>query len=175
LGRPANVASKLTDAANKSAEYVTVPAVQVAYENRIQSSFGALSLGLLGGALSPYMPQTQPGPLSGLQQALGGNEWTWVTETLPAFVSQLEVQYVPARIEHKRPDFASFYVTTDSLQTREATPPILLTAAVWSGFKKAKPTSSIVQQALFKRVSISVPGYSGEVFGGQAIFPKLIE
>jgi adenylate cyclase len=163
LGRPANVASKLTDAANKSAEYVTVPAVQVAYE---KSNFG-LSLGLLGGALSPYMSQTQPSPLSG--------EWTWVTETLPAFVSQLEVQYVPARIEHKRPDFASFYVTTDSLQTREALPPILLTAAVWSGFKKAKPTSSIVQQALFKRVSISVPGYSGEVFGGQAIFPKLIE
>jgi adenylate cyclase len=176
LGRPANVASKLTDAANKSAEYVTVPAVQVAYDSSLQSSFGAgLSFGLLGGALSPYMPQAQPSPLSGLLQAVGGNQWTWVIETMPAFVSQLEVQYVPTRLQHKRPDFASFFVTTDSLKTREATPPILLTGAVWSGFKKAKPTSSIVQKALFKRVSISVPGYGGEVFGGQAIFPALVE
>ena len=172
LGRPANVASKLTDTANKPAEYVTVPAVQVAYENNMQYGLWGSLAGT--GALSPYLPALQPSPFSGLQQAVTGNQWTWVTETLPAFVSQLEVQYAPTRITHKRQDFVSFFETTDELKTREATPPILLTAAVWSGFKKAKPTSSIVQKSLFTRVSVSVPGYSGEIFGGRVFFPQLV-
>jgi adenylate cyclase len=76
LSRPANVASKLTDAAKKSAEYITVPAAQVAYEKPVQSSFGLLGLegalglgeglGLGAGALSSYLPVSQPNSLLGL-------------------------------------------------------------------------------------------------------------
>jgi class 3 adenylate cyclase len=104
LGRPANVASKLTDVANKPEENVTVPTVHVAYNT--QSSMGGL-LGLSGaGALSPFFA---PAPVNSLAQALGGGpDWTWKTESLYSFISQLDVQYVPSRVVHKHPDFASF-------------------------------------------------------------------
>jgi hypothetical protein len=102
-----------------------------------------------------------------------GDSWRWVDETLESFVSQLEVNYAPTRITHKRVDFGSFYMSSDTVQTREATPPILMTAAVWSGYRKAEPDSSSVQQSMFKEVSLRVPGYSGKVYGGDVIFPNL--
>jgi hypothetical protein len=40
-----------------------------------------------------------------------------------------------------------------------------MTVAVWQGFKKAKPNSNSVQQSLFRKVDVRVPGYSGEVYG----------
>jgi hypothetical protein len=48
-----------------------------------------------------------------------------------------------------------------------------MTAAVWIGFKKAKPDSNSVQQGFFKKVSVTVPGYTGAIFGGRAEFPQL--
>jgi len=177
LGRPANVASKLTDVANKFEENVAVPTVQVAY--RVQSSMGGLfgsglsGSGLFGsqvGALTPFLNL----PANSLEQALGGaSDWTWKTESLHSFVSQLDVQYVPSRVVHKHPDFASFFLSQETLKTREATPPILMTASVWQGFKKAKPNSTIVEKSLFRKVGVRVSGYAGEVYGGDVIFPKL--
>lgn len=181
LGRPANVASKLTDAANKPAEYVTVPTVSVAYETT--SPKPALS-GLSGLLFDPS--PSNPFGLAGavnqspfgaaLGSALGGTTggaWNWTTESMEAFLSQLEVRYVPPHIAHKRSDFASFILSTGSTQTRQATPPILMTAEVWAGFRKAAPDSTTVKQSLFKKVSLSVAGYSGQVFGGNVVFPAL--
>jgi adenylate cyclase len=192
LGRPANVASKLTDAANKPAEYDTVNKVSVAYETRKQpgllslSAAGMLGLGSAGVSSPPAM-----GGLLGLDAAamlgLGGtgvspfgilntassSKWTWVTETLPAFLSQLEVHYVPSRITHKNPDFGSFHLMNEEVMTKSGTPPILMTTAVWNGFKRAKPDSSSVQKALFEKVSVTVPGYTDVIFGGRVEFPQL--
>ncbi len=49
LGRPANVASKLTDLANKPADAVNVPMVSVAYKNQPFTGLGGLA-----SALSPF-------------------------------------------------------------------------------------------------------------------------
>jgi len=170
LGRPANVASKLTDAANKPAEYNSVPRVSVAYENPSPFLPGSGLAGILcinpspslaGSGLAGVFGALSPNILATTEPAGGG--WKWVSETLETFVSQLEVQYVPARVVHKSPNFASFYMSSDNVQTRDATPPILMTAEVWSGFRKAEPNNSAVQNSLFKKVNVSVPGYSGQV------------
>ncbi|HKS18791.1 MAG TPA: adenylate/guanylate cyclase domain-containing protein [Bradyrhizobium sp.] len=169
LGRPANVASKLTDQANKLGEYSTVPTVQVAYENRTQNPFGlALSSLGTGGALSPFFV-----PYSVSQQPTGGSDWKWKTESLEHFLSQLDVKYVPSRVVHKHPDFASFFLSSETKKTRDATPSILVTEPVWVGFRKAKPNSPLVTKALFKKVGVHVPGYKGDVFGSGAVFNEL--
>jgi hypothetical protein len=115
-----------------------------------------------------------------LQQAVvvapqAGGEWKWRTESLEGFLSQVEVEYLPSRMVHKRSDFASFFLTEETKRVREATPAILITAAVWHGFRKAKPNSNIVKQPLFKKVDVQVSGYSGDVFGGNVIFTELKE
>lgn len=121
LGRPANVASKLTDAANKPEENVTVPNVQVAY--RVQDSIGGLlssglsNQGLFGSGPSGIhsssfgsSPPLPAPPVNPLARALGiGSPWTWKTESLEHFISQLDIQYVPSGVVHKHPDFASFF------------------------------------------------------------------
>jgi adenylate cyclase len=176
LGRPANVASKLTDVANKPGEYVTVPRVSVGFQGQgpfggglsgaLPLSMGGI-LGLGAGALSPFAA-------SSLASASGGNtERTWKTESLESFISQLDVRYLPTHLVHKHPDFSAFYMSDETLKTREATPPILMTSAVWQGFRKAKPNDVIVQKPLFKNVDVKVPGYNGSVYGGNVIFPKL--
>jgi adenylate cyclase len=173
LGRPANVASKLTDVANKLAEYVTVPRVRVGYQ--VQTTFGGLfssPMGL-GGALELGSGALTPFVTSGQASSGGTFDWKWETETLESFVSQLDVEYVPSRIVHKRSDFASFFVSSETVTIRENTPPILITSEVWRGFKKAKPVDVIVQNSMFKKVEVQVPGYADSVFGGNAVFPAL--
>lgn len=181
LGRPANVASKLTDAANKPAEYVTVPNVSVAYETSSPSPAPSGLAGLLFDPL-PSNPfglagAVNPNPFgSALAAAFGGTAggaWKWTTESMEEFLKQLEVRYVPPHIVHKRSDFVSFFVSSGSTQTRQATPPILMTAEVWAGFRKAAPETTIVKQPLFAKVPLSVPGYGGQVFGGNVVFPAL--
>lgn len=192
LGRPANVASKLTDAANKPAEFEMVPKVRVAYETRQQPGpFNLGAVGMLGlGGPAVGAPQTMGGALGlGAAEMLGlygttespfgilntgsTNGWTWVTETVPAFLSQLQVNYVPSRITHKNINFGSFYVLDEPVTTKPDTPPILMTAAVWNGFKKARPGSTSVRDALFAPVEVTVPGYTDVIFGGRAIYPQL--
>jgi adenylate cyclase len=50
-----------------------------------------------------------------------------------------------------------------------------MTAAVWTGYRKAAPTANSVQNGWFKPLRVPVPGYSGEVFGGDVIFNALKE
>ena len=45
--------------------------------------------------------------------------------------------------------------------------------AVWNGFKRAQPNSTSVQQGFFKKVTVTVPGYTDDIFGGQAEYPIL--
>lgn len=168
LGRPANIASKLTDLANKPAETKTMPIVQVAYNEPVQSgllglgsSFG--SLGLLGSspATNLFMsnqPQT---------------EWKWKTESLEDFVSRIEVQYVPSRLVHKDSKFASFCLSSETRERRAATPPILMTASVWKGFREEHPDDPVIKKGLIKRIRLRTPGNTEAVFGGDVIFTSL--
>jgi hypothetical protein len=136
------------------------------------SPFGALNTSLGGTGTSPFGVLNTANSNS-ISISSSSDRWEWITETLPTFLSQLEVHYVPSRIVHKRPDFGSFYLTSDEVMTKASTPPILMTAAVWNGFKRAKPNSSSVQRQFFKKVTVTVPGYTDVIFGGQAEFPHL--
>jgi hypothetical protein len=119
-------------------------------------------------------------PTSPIQSAFYGaapstNEWEWVTEQPKQFLSQLEIQYVPPRMTHQNPRFASFYLSEETIETRRATPPILMTESVWSGYRHAEPNSGAVTKSLFKKIKLNTPGYAGDVYGGDAIFPALKE
>jgi len=198
LGRPANVASKLTDAANKPAEHEEIDTVRVAYETRVPptpfgSGLGALNIGAIGEANSPFtglgalyglnVPATNPlssltdrasVPFGVLNSALSNTDrWEWVNETPSAFLSQFEIRYAPVRLTHKRADFGSFYMMSETVETRASTPSILMTKAVWNGFKREQPSSTVVRTPLFNKVNIAVSGYADDIYGGQPEFPGL--
>lgn len=171
LGRPANIASKLTDLANKPSEEIQVPMVSVAYEEpqggglgSALSNYSALSFGSLAppGLLGLYAPPSSPSPA-----------WRWVDEKPIDFLSNLESEYLPKRLKHKDPNFASFIQITKSVQIRQETPPILMTGSVWAGYRRAQPERVAVKKNLFKKLVVNLPSYAGEVYGGDVIFPGL--
>jgi len=150
LGSPANVASKLTDLANKPGERLEGTKVCVAYRRPP----GALSSLLIGAPAAP---------------------WEWREEWPSDFVQNLEVKYAPTRIEHASPNFESFYTLPVTLEIRPSTPPILMTKAVWDGYKAAKPNDAAVKRMMFDRVEIEASAYNGEIYGGDVIYPALKE
>jgi adenylate cyclase len=168
LGRPANVASKLTDLANKTTHYsrdivreARVATVGIGSLGNVLGAFapGGAGFGGLGNALSPF----------GLDQAMGGG-WIWEDVELKEFVGRLTYDPATSTITHRDPSFRSFYLTTKERTT--STPPILMTKAVYEGFRKANPQRDSVQRGLWKPVSLFVPGYNGGIFGGGVIFSK---
>jgi class 3 adenylate cyclase len=131
LGRPANVASKLTDIAQKPSEWAHPDAVYVARE--------------------------QPGQ----------SEWAWAYETLPEFVGHFEqTAWFPKRQWVIDGDIASFFAATQSVQTRPKTPAILMTKAVYDGYKAAKPNAKDIANGWWKRVNVQVPGNRQPIYGG---------
>jgi adenylate cyclase len=183
LGRPANTASKLTDLANKPAETEEVKMVRAAYDKPTWGPSLGL-LGALGGGLyaaaSPSLGEVLR-PSNPLGNALVGDSpmpyappaWEWKEETVEGFLSKLRVEYVPTRLVHNDASFASFYLTDETRVVRARTPPILMTARVWKGFRSEQPDSSVFKNGLIKRVYVKTPGYSDAVFGGDVIFPNL--
>jgi adenylate cyclase len=171
LGRPANIASKLTDLANKttchSREVVcegrAAPSPGLGGANALVSGFGLgnpLTSGFgLGSAFSSF----------GLGQSTGG-EWIWEYVELKEFIDRLTYDHIASTITHRDPSFRSFYLTTRERTT--LTPPILMTKAVYDGFRKANPHRDSVQRGLWKPASLSVPGYTGGIFGGDVISSK---
>lgn len=151
LGRPANVASKLTDAANKytSSERPVV--------NQAQKKFSGFA-GLFG-----------LGGLAGVGSNSGStSDWDWSEIDMEEFLENLEVEYSgsdqPPKLKHKNPRFQSFFMTTQF--TDRSVPPILMTKVVWDGYKRAHPQSLSVVNSWFKKQSVKVPGYTGEIYGG---------
>lgn len=138
LGRPANVASKLTDIANKSGEGITVDKVRVAYQ-------GILS-----------------------------TDWYWQDEWTNDFAKNVSSSILGG-LSHSNPRYRSHYMTTEYLTTREATKPILMTAPVYNGFKAARPDDKSVKGGWFKKVAVEVPGYTGDVYGGDVHFTAFNE
>ena len=131
LGRPANIASKLTDSANKPAETVQEKVVDVAYDMSALNQLGGL-FGLstppansLGASLAGPPPSPSSNLYSALVQGLPpGNprpEWQWKEETLGEFLSKVEVKYVPSRLVHSDPNFVSFYLTERTRVARDRT------------------------------------------------------
>lgn len=137
LGRPANVASKLTDIANKPEVTQWQTMARVAYDYGL------------------------------------GTSWQWTDESLEEFVSKLQAQYVPSRIIHTSPYYGSFFTSPERITLRPATPPILITKSVYDGYCGVHPNANIVRQGTLKKYPVQVPGYDGQIFGGNLIYEDL--
>lgn len=132
LGRPANVASKLTDLANKKSEGNNIKTLTVAYGRSVI------------------------------------DKWNWVKEYPHNFVQNLEVS--GGRITHKNPFYLSHIHSSEYFEERPATSPILMTAPVFEGLRAARPTDAAITNGWFKKVNLEVPGYKGDIYGGDVIF-----
>lgn len=131
LGRPANVASKLTDIANKKRDGVDIGVLEVAYGTILGS-------------------------------------WRWVKEYPGNFVKNLENR--GAALHHKSPLYQAHIHTTEFYEKTPATPPILMTEAVFQGFKRTRPNAAEITNGWFAKVAVEVPGYTGDVYGGDVVF-----
>jgi hypothetical protein len=193
LGRPANTASKLTDLANKPAETEPETMVRVAYNmpvNQLAGLFGLVApspfapsaLGSLGSRYAPANPfEAALGGLGMLNVPANPNraplldEWQWKDETLAGFLSNVRVEYAPSRLVHNDPNFKSFFLTEETRVVRERTPPILMTARVWKGYRSEQPEAPSVKNGWFKQVAVKTPSLTEQVFGGDVIKPDLKE
>ncbi|ATU94457.1 adenylate/guanylate cyclase domain-containing protein [Phyllobacterium zundukense] len=139
LGRAANVASKLTDLANKSGEVFNYAIVSAAYDY--------------------------------------GSGWTWQEEDHTDFLLNLEVQHSGGRpwISHRNQYWKSFIRTTKPVTIRATTPEILMTNDVYEGFKASRPDSLSIKNGWFKKINVKVPGYEGEVYGGDVFYTAFQE
>lgn len=130
LGRPANVASKLTDLANKTTHH----------------SRDVVREGL-------YYPSI--------------NEWGWSNLSLKDFLGRLKETYT-RMLRHENEYFSTFFLTEEAWAT--STPPILMTQPVYDGFRKAAPDDQSVKNGWWKSKAVTVPGYTGRVYGGDVHF-----
>ncbi|CAG9228376.1 Guanylate cyclase domain-containing protein [Paraburkholderia tropica] len=137
LGRPANVASKLTDIANKAAVTQWETKARVAYDYGFSTG------------------------------------WHWSDESLEQFVSKLEAQYAPSRVVHTSPYYGSFFTSPELITLRPATPPILMTKTVYDGYCGVYPNANIVRQGTLKQYAVQVPGYDGQIYGGNLVYEDM--
>lgn len=134
LGRPANIASRLTDLANKS----------------ITSTNGAVYVGRY------YQPT---------------NKWLWFYESYQEFLGDLE-ETQSRVLRHKDPYFHSFL---DTIQTSTISyQPILMTSAVYEGYKKENPQGNSIKRGWWKKQVVDIKEYKGDVYGGD-VYKKVVE
>jgi len=48
-----------------------------------------------------------------------------------------------------------------------------MTGAVWAGYRRIQPQKSAVENKLFQKISVKIPGYTGDVYGGDVIFTSI--
>lgn len=138
LGRPANVASKLTDLANKPEDSFQFPMVNAAFRQSIL--------------------------VSGLAN------WRWEEIWPNDFVRQLSIDGHTNRLRHSDPLFEHMLIYERKYVRRPKTKPILMTDAVWNGFKVANPEANSVKNGWFDPIDLEVPGYNGQVYSGDVIY-----
>lgn len=130
LGRPANIASKLTDEANKSATTYTKDGFNVGF----------------------HYPSL-------------GNDWSWYFETPAQFIDNIEFTYTPL-MKYKNEYFKSCFQTTKTYSNNDSTPPILMTEAVYNGYKKENPNTDSIVKNWWALKSRKISDYDGKVYGG---------
>jgi adenylate cyclase len=132
LGRPANVASKLTDLANKPKETTTVEMVRVAHNT---------AAGLVYREDAPHL-----------------------------FVQRFTHNPTSGLMIHADQTFHSFSHFSKTIETRAATPSILMTKSVYDGFRLARPNAIEILNGWIKPASVVVSGYKGGVYGTDVIY-----
>jgi adenylate cyclase len=136
LGRPANIASKLTDNANKPRDASQLIILNVGYWN--------------------------------------GTSLTYREEFPHDFVQNFTYDNLHAIMRHNNPLFRSFFTSTKEFILSNATPPILMTKAVYDGFRRARPEAIEIKNDWFYPVKVNMREYKEQLFGG-SVFWKVFE
>ena len=147
LGRPANVASKLTDAANK-VSFVPAPAVSVLRRRPLQTLFDALRRTAAPPALAPAA------------------DLAWSDESFEQFLGACEPATLASGefvLRPRDPTVRGFVVNTLRGLTRSA-PPVLITQAVHDGLRDALGDEELARHG-WTRQFLGVSGYTGAVYG----------
>ena len=130
LGRPANIASRLTDLANKSFTNTREEVHVGNYYKHIK-------------------------------------EWLWMDKSYNTFLDELETTHSPM-LRHKDENFSTFFKYPKTTTTTY--PEILMSQAVYDGFKAANPKADSIENGWWKEQSVSIKEYSGKVYGGGVVF-----
>ena len=131
LGKPANIASKLTDLANKTNTF---------YIKGVNQGF--------------HYPLT--------------NEFLWVGTTMDDFLRSLETTYTN-HLKHVNDYFFTFLPTDLGPYTTDYKP-IMMTSAVYNGFKREAPNDNSLEKGLWSKCDINIKDYSGDIYGGNVVF-----
>jgi adenylate cyclase len=144
LGRPANVASKLTDIANKTTTETKITRVPTIKEGHSHPNFS--------------------------QQGLKWKEYTQEH----FLKDRVKCNYLTPILKHISESFRCYILDTKIQTSSKtvSTKPILMTKEVYDGYKKANPNAKSVTESWGWKVQsgISVSGYSGDIYGADIVF-----
>lgn len=130
LGKPANIASKLTDSANKPSTKTTTHGLRIHLHYR------------------------------------NIDEWLHFFKTPEEFVRNLEFSYLSPNMKYKDEHFSSCSASSNTKSNHDSTPPILISEAVFNGFKKDNPNDDSIKNNWWTTQSRNIPDYSGTTYGG---------
>ncbi|MEZ0487568.1 adenylate/guanylate cyclase domain-containing protein [Fibrella aquatica] len=151
LGKPANIASKLTDLANKE---IKTSKVNVAYKSLL-SILGRPFGGLGNRSLNPLFGTTQD------------RQFTFKNSYEPdEFVKRLAWFESAKTLSYKGGELQSFHVE----ESTTLTAPILITEAVFNGYKAHNSNANDVVQKWWKPQSVSIPNFKGQVYGSGLVW-----
>jgi class 3 adenylate cyclase len=94
------------------------------------------------------------------------NDWHWQSKPYEQFIDDLE-ETSSRMLRHKDEYFYTFFKTT--ICHSESHSPILMTKAVYDGYKSANPNADSIKNGWLSKKSINVRDYSGDIYGGDVI------
>lgn len=100
------------------------------------------------------------------------NVWSWIDCTFEQFVSALEITYT-RNLSHKNEYFKT-YILKDLGPYTYNNSPILMTKAVYDGFKKERPNADSIKNEWWSKQSLDVRDYVGDIYGGDVVL-KVVE
>lgn len=96
------------------------------------------------------------------------DKWSWTDQTFEAFLDNLQ-QTSSRNLVHKEEYFKAFFVHNLGPYFYRNSP-ILMTKAVFEGFKKARPSADSIKNGWWEKESLSVRDYDGDIYGGSVIY-----
>jgi adenylate cyclase len=93
-------------------------------------------------------------------------DWHWQSKPYEQFINDLE-STSSRMLKHKDSYFYTFFKTT--ISRSESHSPILMTKAVYDGYKLANPNADSIKNGWISKKSINVRDYDGDVYGGDVI------
>jgi adenylate cyclase len=155
VGYPANIASRLTDVANKKIEETYYEVTRNPINPRAIKPFWGSSLSSLFGGISSYDPNA-PLYLSTIQKV----------EMTPEEFANSICQYNDGRLYTSGGKLINFEKKTRSISY----PNILMTETVFRGFKAANPSRGCIVNNYWSEQTHNIKNVVGKIFGGGVIW-----